>query len=65
MREYLIVEVLDGVYFANFKDKNSLVYTVDQNEAWKTADFKAAKKMVICLNRLYNIQSKIKPLDFL
>lgn len=61
VKNYYLLEVLDGVYFANFKgNKDSLVYTVDQDEAWKTTEYQSAQKMILCLIKLYNVQSKIK-----
>jgi hypothetical protein len=60
VKNYYIIEVLDGVYFAQFKGKKeSLVYTVDQEEAWKTSNHQAAQNMNLCLQRLYNLTSKV------
>lgn len=66
MGNYYLLEVLDGVYFVQFKgnknlngNKDSLVYTVDQDEAWKTSNLQAAQNMKISIMRLFNIPSKV------
>jgi hypothetical protein len=65
MKSYYLLEVLDGVYFVQFKGKKeSLVYSVNQEEAWKTSNPQGAEKMKICLMRLYNIHSKIVEYDY-
>lgn len=64
MKNYYLLEVLDGVYFVQFKgNKDSLVYSVDQEEAWKTSNLQAAQNMKICLMRIYNISSKVVVYD--
>jgi hypothetical protein len=51
MKNYYLLEVLDGVYFVQFKgNKDSLVYSVDQEEAWKTPNLQGCTKYEIMLN---------------
>jgi hypothetical protein len=64
VKNYYLLEVLDGVYFVQFKgNKDSLIYSVDQEEAWKTPNLQAAQKMKICLLRVYNVSSKVVVYD--
>lgn len=65
MKSYYLLEVLEGVYFSQFKgDKDSLVYTVDQEEAWVTENPQFAENMKICLWKLYQVHSKVKVYPF-
>lgn len=60
VKNYYVLEVLDGIYFVQFKGRDKpLVYSVDQEEAWKTSNLHAAQNMQICLMRIYNISSKV------
>jgi hypothetical protein len=64
VKNYYLLEVLDGIYFVQFKvSKDSLVYSVDQEEAWKTSNLQAAQNMKICLMRIYNVSSKVVVYD--
>lgn len=64
MKNYYLLEVLDGVYFVQFKgNKDSLIFSVDQEEAWKTPNLQAAQNMKICLLRVYNVSSEVVVYD--
>ena len=60
MTNYYVLKVIDGIYFSQFqRGGDSLVYTVNIEEAWFTPDLKAVQIMQQSLKRRYQVPTEI------